>query len=217
MKKYLIGLAVLLLAILVVVLVACSRSEPTTTSTPLPVRPTATTELASSSRATATTITNNSANSRPTATATTAAVTNRTPTVAVAEDDLTAVKPERTIIRTFTDAQGRTVRLLYGRGNGHSGDYGWAHILGKHINGIWYDGGTITTFPKAVNAKTPAEVITLIGKSLQDQKPDDEGGGRRSYVYAVPGTNKDVFTVVGSDGTLITSYPVNHGSKDEDS
>ncbi|NWJ98326.1 MAG: hypothetical protein HXX20_21445 [Chloroflexi bacterium] len=128
--------------------------------------------------------------------------------------DLTAVRSEREIVRSFTDAQGRSIKLTYGRGTGHGGDYGWAHILGKHINGIWYDGGILTTFPQAVGAKTPAVVVDLIGKSLQDKNPDNQSGGRRTYIYAVPGTNQDVFTVVGSDGTIITSYPVSHGSKD---
>ncbi|NWJ48475.1 MAG: hypothetical protein HXX08_21675 [Chloroflexi bacterium] len=145
-----------------------------------------------------------------------------TPTVAertnlAAEDttDLAKPLPERSVVRTFTDAQGRTVRLTYGRGVGHSGDYGWAHIVGKHVQSIWYDGGTITTFPKALGTRSLADVLDLIGKSLQDKAPDDQGNGRRSYVYQVPGTNSDVFTVVGSDGTIITAYPVPRGSKDE--
>ncbi len=142
----------------------------------------------------------------------------RTATVAVAaEPSLTQTLPERSVVRTFSDVEGRQVKLTYGRGAGRGGDYGWAHIYGKHVNGIWYDGGTITTFPKALSTKSPEQVVELIGKSIQDKKPDDAGNGRRSYVYAVPNTNKDVFTVVGNDGTIITSYPVPHGSKDEDS
>jgi hypothetical protein len=188
---------VLILLLLLLTLAACG--EPT--NTPVPV-PTATI----------------AATTTPTAKTTTATTAKTTATVATkTEPDLTAVLPEKAVVRTFTDLEGRTIRLLYGRGAGHGGDYGWAHILGKHVNGIWYDGGTITTFPKAVGAKTPAEVISLIDKSLEDKTPDSQSGGRRSYVYFVPGTKNDVFTVVGSDGTIITSYPVPHGSKDLDS
>jgi hypothetical protein len=141
----------------------------------------------------------------------------RTGPAVIDRPSLTDELPERTVVRTFTDVEGRQVRLTYGRGTGHGGDYGWAHIYGKHVKGIWYDGGTITTYPKALGTKTPDEVVELIGKSIQDKKPDDAGNGRRTYVYAVPGTNRDVFTVVGDDGTIITAYPVAHGSKDEDS
>lgn len=154
----------------------------------------------------------------PTAGRTTAPANRSTPTAAVASDpQLTEKLPERTVIRTFTDRQGRAVKLTYGRGNGRSGDYGWAHIYGKHVMGIWYDGGIITTFPKTVGTKTPDDVVALVSKSItEDRNPDEQGDNRRSYVYPVPGTDRDVFTVVGSDGTIITSYPVKHGSKDED-
>lgn len=108
------------------------------------------------------------------------------------------------------------MRLIYGRGEGRRGDYGWAHIYGKHVQGIWFDGGTITTFPRSVGTKTPEEVLELISKSIQDRRPDDEPNSRRSYVYQVPNTSRDVFTVVGNDGTIITAYPVARGSKDED-
>ncbi len=186
---------VLILLLLIITLVACG--EPTNTPVPIPTATIAATAIQAAK--------------------TTSAV-NKTATVATKnEPDLTAVLPEKAVVRTFTDLEGRTIRLLYGRGAGHGGDYGWAHILGKHVNGIWYDGGTITTFPKAVGAKTPVEVINLINKSLEDKSPDSQSGGRRSYVYFVPGTKIDVFTVVGSDGTIITSYPVPHGSKDLDS
>lgn len=145
---------------------------------------------------------------------------NQTPAVAgnntAAGPSLTDQLGERTVVRSFQDAQGRAIKLIYGRGTGHNSDYGWAHIYGKHFKGIWYDGGTITTFQQAANATTPEAVVDLIGKSLQDKNPDDAGNGRRSYSYLVPGTNKDIFTVVGSDGTIITSYPVPHGSKDQD-
>ncbi|MBI3966001.1 MAG: hypothetical protein HY329_10240, partial [Chloroflexi bacterium] len=131
--------------------------------------------------------------------------------------DLRATRAEKDVVRTFVDAQGRQIKLLYGRGRGRKGDYGWAHILGKHVDGVWHDGGTATTFPQAVGAKTPEAALGLLEKSVHDPKPDDLGGGRRGYVYAVANTNRDVFTVVGNDGTIITSYPVRHGSKDEDS
>lgn len=197
------GILVLLLAIL---LTACSEpaTVPTLTLVPAP----ADTATASTARTT-----NAASSTRPTGAAATASAT-----AAVADGlSLTATFPEKTVIRTFKDAEGRTVRLVYGRGTGHNGDYGWAHIYGKHTQGIWYDGGTITTFPKTVGAKSPEQVVDFIGKSLLDKNPDNAGNGRRSYVYAVPGTNWDVFTVVGSDGTIITSYPVRHGTKDEDS
>lgn len=129
------------------------------------------------------------------------------------EPSLTEKYPEKTVIRSFTDIQGRKVRLVYGRGTGHNGDYGWAHIYGKHINGIWYDGGTISTFPLDAGTKTPQDVLDLIQKSLTVQKPDPQANDRLSYIYPIPGRNKDVFTVVGNDGIVITSYPVNHGSE----
>jgi|GEM_PF-2404342 len=184
---------VLILLLLTFSLVACG--EPTNTPTPVP---------------TPTVVVTTNQTAKTTAAKTTMVATKNEP-------DLTAVFPEKTVIRTFTDQEGHTIRLFYGRGTGHNGDYGWAHILGKHVNGIWYDGGTITTYPKAVGAKTPAEVISLIDKSLQDKTPDSQAGGRKTYVYFVPNTKNDVFTVVGSDGTIITAYPVPHGSKDENS
>ncbi len=138
------------------------------------------------------------------------------PAAATSELALTEKYPEKTVIRSFSDSQGRKVKLIYGRGTGHGSDYGWAHIYGKHINGIWYDGGTISTFPHDAGTKTPQEVVNLIQKSLTDQQPDKEANDRLSYSYPIPGRNKDVFTVVGNDGTIITSYPVNHGSKDSD-
>ena len=129
---------------------------------------------------------------------------------------LTGQYPEKTVVRSFTDSQGDTVRLLYGRGTGHGGDYGWAHIYGKHFKGIWYDGGTVTTYPQAFGSDSPDQVVSLINQSLQDKTPDDAGNGRYSYIYAVSGTNYDVFTVVGNDGVIITAYPVKHGSKGGD-
>lgn len=147
--------------------------------------------------------------------------TRKTATAAAAtttsdEPSLTEKYPEKTIIRNFSDSQGRKVKLVYGRGTGHNGDYGWAHIYGKHTLGVWYDGGTISTFPLDAGTKTPQDVVNLIQKSLTDKQPDSEANDRRSYSYPIPGRNKDVFTVVGSDGTIITAYPVNHGSKDSD-
>jgi hypothetical protein len=179
---------------LVLLLAACGKTEEAT-PTAAPV----VTTVASNVRTTTTTRTSNN---------------NTTVATAGGSSDLTAVRAEKDVVRTFTDAQGRTIKLVYGRGTGHQSDYGWAHIMGKHLNGIWYDGGTLTTFPQAVGAKTPQAVLDLVAKSLQDPNPDNQGNGRRGYNYAVPGTNKDIFTVVGSDGTIITSYPVPHGSKD---
>ena len=157
----------------------------------------------------------------PTATAAptiaaTLAGTRGTTASATGLPSLTEKYPEKTVIRNFNDSQGRKVKLIYGRGTGHNGDYGWAHIYGKHFKGIWYDGGTISTFPQDAGAKTPQDVVDLIQKSLTDRKPDPEANDRLSYSYPIPGRNKDIFTVVGNDGTIITSYPVNHGSKDSD-
>jgi len=143
----------------------------------------------------------------------------KTSTVSTSATDLPSLTEkfsEKTVIRNFSDSQGRKVKLVYGRGTGHNGDYGWAHIYGKHFKGIWYDGGTISTFPQDAGAKTPQDVVDLIQKSLTDRQPDSEANDRLSYSYQIPGRNKDVFTVVGNDGTIITSYPVNHGSKDAD-
>jgi hypothetical protein len=197
---------------LIFILAACGDANPTATLAPVATSvPTATTKPVVDATVTRTTAATPTTPRSATVTATSEASATST------GPSLTEKLPERTVIRTFTDAQNRTIKLIYGRGTGHGGDYGWGHIYGKHVQGIWYDGGTITTFPKALGAKTPEQVVDLIGKSLQDKKPDDAGNGRRSYVYAVPGTNRDVFTVVGNDGTIITSYPVAHGSKDEDS
>lgn len=209
---------IVLLITLTLGLAACG----TPTATPLPptetpaptTRVAGTTRTAAGNPTVATNITTRAASTTRSAQATTATSNQSGQSNQV--EDLTATYPEKTVIHTFTDNEGRSVKLIYGRGAGHGGDYGWAHILGKHVNGIWYDGGTITTFPKALGTKTPQDVINLIGKSLEDKNPDNQGGGRRGYNYAVPNTNRDVFTVVGNDGTIITSYPVPHGSKDED-
>jgi hypothetical protein len=204
-------LPVCLWLLVIFLLVACG--DPTVTATFSPA--TSTTPSASNFTTTPPTVAattarpNTTTASRPNATATRTVATGE-------ETELARDLSERAVIRTFTDVQGRTVRLTFGRGNGRSGDYGWAHIRGKHIYGIWYDGGTITTFPKALGTKTLSEVVALIEKSVKDKNPDEQNNGRRGYVYQVPGTNRDVFTVVGGDGTIITSYPVPRGSKDED-
>lgn len=196
-------------------MVACG--DPTATSTAIPVPPTVTSAPATTRAAAQTTRTTVPATTRAAQTTQGSSARATTAVPYQADNELTAVRPEKAVVKTFTDDEGRTIKLVYGRGTGHGGDYGWAHILGKHINGIWYDGGTITTYPKALGTKSAMEVVNLIGKSLEDKNPDNAGGGRRSYVYAVPNTRYDVFTVVGNDGTIITAYPVTHGSKDEDS
>ena len=202
-KKILLGVSSLFLLLLGTV--ACGKTEVPATVAPIAVVQPTLPPVATTSQNSIVKTTSSQNSGLPTT-----AVANQT------DADLTAKRAERDVVKTFTDVNGKNIKLLYGRGSGHGGDYGWAHIMGKHLNGIWYDGGTITTFPQAVGAKTPQAVIDLIGKSLQDLKPDAQPGGRFGYNYAVPGTNKDIFTVVGSDGTIITSYPVPHGSKNED-
>jgi hypothetical protein len=210
----------LLILLLTVLLTACGE---TPTATPQPAPPATSTVIAAATTARATTAaperTTSAASTTRSPTTRAASATTRAATTAAVADapSLTEKLPERTVIRTFTDMDGRSVKLTYGRGNGGRGDYGWAHIYGKHVEGIWYDGGTITTFPQKLGTKTPAEVLELVRKSVeQDNNPDNQDNNRRGYVYQVPNTSQDVFTVVGSDGTIITSYPVRRGSKDED-
>ena len=105
-----------------------------------------------------------------------------------------------------TTSQGHTDYLYYGRGSGHSGDFGWAHIKGKHINGIWYDGGIITTYPQAFGTTSDIQVLSLINKTLQDAHPKPSGD-RTEFRYKPSGSRYDVLAVVGSDGTIITAYP----------
>ncbi|MCC6628433.1 MAG: hypothetical protein IT340_13670 [Chloroflexi bacterium] len=112
-----------------------------------------------------------------------------------------------TVVRTFTDAQGRTVTLYHGRGLGTRGDWGWAHIIGKHLYGEWRDGGPLTTFD-VVGVTTEAGVQDLIGRALaEDRRPDDSARGRREYRLPVANSRYELLTVVGSDGAIITAYP----------
>lgn len=112
----------------------------------------------------------------------------------------------RAIVRTFTDAGGRTITLYYGRAVGRRGDWGWAHILGKHLRGEWYDGGPVTTF-KEVAVTTPEEVQDLIDRTLlQDARPDAAAGGRREYRLPLSARH-EMLVVVGNDGAIITAYP----------
>lgn len=112
----------------------------------------------------------------------------------------------QTLIRTFEDGEGNEIKLLLGKGTGHKGDWGWAHIVDKHMRGHWLDGGIITTFPNAVGAKTEADVQALIGKTLQQRPSQDRG--RFLYRYPVPGTSYRILVVVGNDHeTIITAYP----------
>jgi hypothetical protein len=109
----------------------------------------------------------------------------------------------RTVVRTYSDGQGRTVYLRLGKGTGHRGDWGWLHIKTKHIEGIWKDGGVVTTFPQAFGTRSDAQVQELIGKALTTlPRPQ----GSRS-LYRWRGGGWSVLVVVGADGTIITSYP----------
>jgi hypothetical protein len=112
----------------------------------------------------------------------------------------------RTVIRTFADARGRAITLYYGRGAGRGGDWGWAHILGKHLYGEWRDGGPVTTF-SVVGITTPEGVLAAIGSSLRDPRPTDGNGGRREYRVLATTGRHELLTVVGSDGAIITAYP----------
>ena len=112
----------------------------------------------------------------------------------------------RDVVCTFHDSRGKNAYLYYGRGTGHSGDYGWAHIKGKHIDGIWYDGGIVTTYPTAFGTTSDVQVLSLINKALQDPQPKPSGD-RFEFRYKPNGSRYNVLAVVGSDGTIITAYP----------
>ena len=129
---------------------------------------------------------------------------------------LTSVKPlptttdaglePRTVIRVFSDARQRSITLYYGRGLGRSGDWGWAHILGKHLYGEWRDGGPITTFD-VIGVTTAEGVVEAIQRSLQDPDPETSDAGRRLYRAPAGGDRYEILTVVGGDGAIITAYP----------
>jgi len=133
-----------------------------------------------------------------------------TPTPAVtatARPPGTPTSSPYTVVRTFKDARERTITLHYGRAVGRSGDWGWAHIVGKHLKGEWRDGGPITTF-EVVGLTTPEAVQEIIGRTVrEDREPDDSARGRREYRLPMPGSRYEVLTVVGSDGAIITAYP----------
>ena len=108
-------------------------------------------------------------------------------------------------VRVYTDGQGRQIVLCQGRGNGHRGDWGWLHIKGKHINGVWYDGGRVTTFPEAFGTRSDGQVQSLIGSALMQSPTLDHG--RRQYRWRPSGCRYQVLVVVSSDNQIITSYP----------
>jgi hypothetical protein len=117
-----------------------------------------------------------------------------------------APRDPQTVVRTFTDADGRTITLYYGRGLGRRGDWGWAHIINKHLYGEWSDGGPVTTFD-VIGLASPEEVQNLIGRTLrQDARPDPSSNGRREYRLPVD-NGYEMLVVVGSDGAIITAYP----------
>ena len=112
----------------------------------------------------------------------------------------------RAVVRTFTDANGRTITLYHGRAVGRQGDWGWAHIVGKHLKGEWHDGGPITRFD-VVGVTTPEGVQDLINRTLlQDSQPDAVGSGRREYRLPLSAQYESL-VVVGGDGAIITAYP----------
>ena len=112
-----------------------------------------------------------------------------------------------TLVRAYTDANKREIKLLHGRGVGRAGDWGWAHIVGKHLKGEWADGGPITTFD-VIGVTTPEAVQEIIGRTVtEDRAPDSSARGRREYRLPIPNTRYEVLTVVGSDGAIITAYP----------
>jgi hypothetical protein len=134
-----------------------------------------------------------------------------TPTPAVAATPRPASSPvgisPYTVVRTYADARGRTITLYYGRAVGRRGDWGWAHIIGKHLKGEWLDGGPITTFG-VIGITTPEAVQEIIGRAVrEDGQPDDVARGRREYRLPVQNGRYEVLTVVGSDGAIITAYP----------
>jgi hypothetical protein len=110
-----------------------------------------------------------------------------------------------TTVRTYMDARNRTITLYHGRAVGRRGDWGWAHIVGKHLYGQWADGGPVTTFD-IVGVTTPEGVQTMIGRVLKEGRTRDVANGRREYRLAV-NSRYEVLTVVGSDGAVITAYP----------
>jgi hypothetical protein len=113
-----------------------------------------------------------------------------------------------TVIRTFVDGQGLTISLPYGRAAACTGDFGWAHIVDKHVLGNWPCPGILTTFPDLVGAATEESVQALIYMALQE--PPVPSGNRFLYRWPVPGTPYPIDVVVTSpaDGsTIITSFP----------
>lgn len=112
----------------------------------------------------------------------------------------------KTLVRTFANGQGRTVNLYQGRGTGHRGDWGWAHIVDKHIRGHWLDGGIVTTFPEVFGTTSEVQVQDLIGTALAQGRFRNQRG-RDIYQYRPPGRRGSVKVVLGSDGTIITAYP----------
>jgi hypothetical protein len=144
----------------------------------------------------------------PTATLRPATATPRPAgTVPVRPTASTVAGSPYTVVRTYTDAQGRPITLYLGRGLGTSGDWGWAHIIGKHLYGEWRAGGPLTTFD-VVGVTTEAGVQDIIGRTLaEDGRPDDSARGRREYRLPIPNTRYEMLTVVGSDGAIITAYP----------
>ncbi|NDD30326.1 MAG: hypothetical protein EB084_18870 [Proteobacteria bacterium] len=109
------------------------------------------------------------------------------------------------VIRTYADGRGQTVLLYAGRGTGHRGDWGWLHIKGKHIDGIWYDGGRVTTFGQALGMRDDVQVQECIGTALRQTPVYDRG--RRQYRWRPAGASYQVLVVVGADGSIITAYP----------
>lgn len=131
-----------------------------------------------------------------------AAVATLTPTVAARV--ATPASP-RSVVAVFNDTKGRPITLFYGRAVGRRGDWGWSHIIGKHLKGEWFDGGPITNF-SVIGVTTPDQVQEIIKRSLQDTQPDPSSNGRSEYRLRID-ERYEMLTVVGSDGAIITAYP----------
>jgi hypothetical protein len=143
----------------------------------------------------------------PSPAATTARVATMMPAARVSPAAATlAARDQRAVVRSFTDADGRAITLYYGRGLGRRGDWGWAHIINKHLYGEWSEGGPVTTFD-VIGVATPQEVQDLIGRALRrDTRPDPSSDGRREYRLPVA-NGYEMLVVVGNDGAIITAYP----------
>ena len=112
------------------------------------------------------------------------------------------------VLCRFADGQGREVQLTAGRSSRgrQGGEFGWAHLRDKHLYGLWEAGGPNTRF-EVVQARTEADVLHLLVRTLREGRPQVEANGRRTYRLPVAGTGHVVLVVVGESGRVITAYP----------